>query len=140
LILVDTGPLVALCDARDPYHRRAVEDLKSFTAATFATCDAVTVETCFHLPHEMQRRRLRGLLEKLGVSFVTDTVEPACREEVFDWLLKYAEHQPDWADGCVAVLSGRYPGASVWTYDRDFGTTWRRPDGGAIPLATGADT
>ncbi len=42
---------------------------------------------------------------------------------------------PDWADGCLAVLSGRHLNAKVWTCDREFRTTWRRPDGRAIPLA-----
>jgi hypothetical protein len=27
--------------------------------------------------------------------------------EVLDWLTKYADHEPDWADACLAVLSAR---------------------------------
>ena len=27
--------------------------------------------------------------------------------EVLDWLTKYADHEPDWADACLAILSGR---------------------------------
>jgi len=55
--------------------------------------------------------------------------------EVLDWLVKHADHEPDWADGCLAVLSGRDKDLKVWTYDREFRTTWRRPNGTAIPLA-----
>jgi hypothetical protein len=55
--------------------------------------------------------------------------------EVLGWLLKYADHEPDWADGCIAVLCGRDRRLKVWTYDREFRTTWRRPDGTAIPMA-----
>jgi hypothetical protein len=50
-------------------------------------------------------------------------------------LLEYSDHEPDWADGCIAVLSGRNTALKIWTYDREFGTTWRRPDGTRIPLA-----
>jgi hypothetical protein len=27
--------------------------------------------------------------------------------EVLDWLTEYADHEPDWADACLAILSGR---------------------------------
>lgn len=137
MTLVDTGPLVALCDARDPYHRRAVRHLRDLSATSFATCEAVIAEACFHLAHEAQRLRLRALLERLEVAFLPARPDPRFRSDVFDWLLKYADHEPDWTDGCLAVLCGRDAAARVWTYDREFGTTWRRPDGGAIPLAVG---
>jgi hypothetical protein len=55
------------------------------------------------------------------------------------WLRRFNEnnvdYQLDWADACRAVLCGRERDAKVWTYDREFRTTWRRPDGTAIPLA-----
>jgi hypothetical protein len=55
--------------------------------------------------------------------------------EVLDWLERYRDHDPDWADGYLAVVSGRERRAKVWTFDREFRTIWRRPDGKAIPLA-----
>ena len=59
----------------------------------------------------------------------------AFRLDVFQWLAKYADHEPDWTDGCIAVLSGYHDRLKVWTYDREFKTTWRRQDGSSIPLA-----
>ena len=50
-------------------------------------------------------------------------------------LARYRDHDPDWADGYLAVVSGKRKGSKVWTYDREFRTTWRRPDGTRIPLA-----
>lgn len=44
-------------------------------------------------------------------------------------------HDPDWADGYLAVVAGIAHRARMWTYDREFRTTWRRPDGTRIPLA-----
>ena len=55
--------------------------------------------------------------------------------EVLDWLTKYADHEPDWADACLAILSERDKNLKVWTYDREFRTTWRRSNGTVIPLA-----
>ena len=134
-ILVDTGPLVALCDARDEKHRLAAKHLESMSSAGFAVCDAVLTEVCFHLTDRSQRQRLRAFLDVLRAEPVVMADESSFRAEVFDWLIKYADHQPDWADGCLAVLSGRDRRAKVWTYDREFRTVWRRPGGAAIPLA-----
>ena len=36
----------------------------------------------------------------------------------------------------MAEIYAEYPDPRLWTYDREFRTTWRRPDGTAIPLAT----
>lgn len=135
MILVDTTPLVALCDARDAKHRVSVEHLERLIASEFVVCEAVLAETCFHLPYRSQRQRLRALLNDLGVEPLPAANRTDFWLEVFDWLTKYADHEPDWADGCLAVLSGRYRDAKVWTYDREFRTTWRRPNGTVIPLA-----
>lgn len=135
MILVDTGPLVALCDARDELHGRAVEDLQNFVQRPFGTCEAVVTEAAFHLPESAQRYRLRALLDELEISFVPVAADPRTRARVWEWLLSYAEHTPDWADGCLAVLSGMNPGVSLWTYDREFRTIWRKPDGSPVPLA-----
>jgi len=82
----------------------------------------------------MQRERLRAMLDQFRMDPVT-THDAALRAEILAWLIKYADHQPDWADGCLAVLCGRDTRHKVWTYDREFRTTWRRPDGKAIPMA-----
>ena len=113
-----------------------MRDLEELARSTFATCDAVLTETCVHLPHLSQRLRMRDLLDELGVASFPLSPDRAHRDEVFDWLAKYAEHEPDWADACLAVVCGRNSKAKVWTYDGEFRTTWRRPDGTRIPLAT----
>jgi predicted nucleic acid-binding protein len=135
LILVDTTPLVALCDARDSKHRTAVRHLESLAQNEFAVCNAVLTEACFHLQHRSQRLRLRALLNDLSMRPVPVTCERPFWLEVLDWLAKYADHEPDWADASLAVLSGRDKDLKVWTYDREFRTTWRRPNGTSIPLA-----
>lgn len=135
MILIDTAPLVAVCDARDSKHRMALKHLESLASDGFAICDAVLTEACFHLPHRNQRQRLRALLQDLSVQPIPVTYEHGFLLEVLDWLTKYADHEPDWADACLAILSGRDKNLKVWTYDREFRTTWRRPNGTVIPLA-----
>ena len=135
MILIDTTPLVAVCDARDSRHRIALKHLESLAPDEFAVCDAVLTEACFHLPHRNQRLRLRALLGDLSMQPIPAMYEHDFFLEVLDWLTKYADHEPDWADACLAVLSGRDKNLKVWTYDREFRTTRRRPNGTVIPLA-----
>jgi predicted nucleic acid-binding protein len=135
VILVDTGPLVALCDARDAKHRVSVKQLESLAVEEFAVCDAVLAEACFHLPHRSQRARLRAFVHDLNVQPAPLNFEATLWSDVFEWLAKYADHEPDWADACLAVLSGRDRDLKLWTYDREFRTTWRRPNGTVIPMA-----
>ena len=135
MILIDTTALVAVCDARDAKHRLALKHLESLASHDFAVCDAVMTEACFHLPHRNQRQRLQALLLDLGVQLIPVMYEHDFLLEVLDWLTKYADHEPDWADACLAILSGRDKNLRVWTYDREFRTTWRRPNGTVIPLA-----
>ena len=137
MIVVDTGPLVALCDPRDRKHAAAVSHLAALVPRGLFVCEAVLVEACFLLPHAHHRARLQAVCRELSVEVVA-TGDIGFHADVFAWLLKYADHVPDWADGCLAVLSGRHVGAKVWTYDREFRTTWRRLDGRAIPLAVRA--
>lgn len=135
MVLVDAGPLVALCDARDAKHRAAVGHLEVLAPEGLEVCDAVLAEACFHLPHVSQRLRLRAFVTELRMQPAPAAQSRELREDVFDWLVKYADHEPDWADAWLAVLSGRDARARVWTYDREFRSIWRRPDGSAIPLA-----
>ncbi len=135
MILIDTSPLVALSDPRDGLSSRAIADLDRVAKRGIFLCEPVLTEACFLLNHPVQRARLQRLVIDLGMSPLAIEDEKELRLEVFRWLARYSEHEPDWADGYLAVVSARQKGARVWTYDREFRTTWRRPDGTRIPLA-----
>lgn len=135
MILIDISLLVALCDARDPKHGMALKHLESLVPEEFAVCDAVLTEACFHLPHRNQRQLLRALLNDLCVQAIPITYERDFLLDVLDWLTKCADHEPDWAGACLVIVSARDKDLKVWTYNREFRTTWRRPNGTAIPLA-----
>ena len=135
MILIDTTPLVALCDPRDGLHARALADLDRVSRRAIALCEPVLTEACFLLSHAVQRARLERLIGDLGMAPLAVEDEAELRLEVFRWLGRYADHQPDWADGYLAVVSEREKDARVWTYDREFRTMWRRPSGARIPLA-----
>jgi hypothetical protein len=94
----------------------------------------VLTEVCALLPFPMQQRRLRRLFDEFSVAAYPADDEPRLWQDVFAWLDRYAEHEPDWVDGYLAVVSARERQARVWTYDREFRTIWRRPDGSRIPV------
>ncbi len=98
-------------------------------------CEPVLTEACFLLGLAAQRARLERLIVELAMTPLSVEDAGELRTEVFRWLARHAEHEPDWADGYIAVVSGRLKDARVWTYDREFRTTWRRPGGTRIPLA-----
>jgi len=134
MILIDSGPLIALLDDRDHLNRRAIRELKRAKRKELYTCAAVLTEVAFALPGLHHRRRLRGFLETFSVRAALVAPEEVLWGEVLDWLDQYADHDPDWADGWLAVLCQHERRFRVWTFDREFRTVWRRPDGSSIPL------
>jgi predicted nucleic acid-binding protein len=132
VILIDTGPLVALIDPRDGLHRRSRDDLTHLTDPSFVVTVPVLTETYFHLPSRIARQKLRAMLQELEVS--VQEIAGSIVAASMDWLDAYADHEPDLADAVTVVLSAEIGGSQVWTYDREFRTTWRKPDGSAIPL------
>lgn len=135
MIFLDTTPLVALCDPRDALHKKALADLDRVAKRPLLLCEPVLTESCFLLSRPVQRQRLERIVTELGMMQCEVDDATTHRRDVFAWLARYAEHEPDWADGYLAVLSQRHKRAKVWTYDREFRTTWRRPDGTRIPLS-----
>jgi predicted nucleic acid-binding protein len=89
------------------------------------------------LPRTDQRRRLSFLIDRLQVT--PHPREPAAEiwPRCFEWLERHAEHAPDFADAhlCVLAAFGR---ARIWTYDREFTSVWRKPDGRKLALVAGA--
>jgi predicted nucleic acid-binding protein len=134
VILLDTAPVVALCDPGDALNRRALRDLNRLAREPFVLCSPVLTEACFLLPRRAQRERLRRFLSEFAIAAYRSEDESRLWFEVFDWLVRYQEHDPDWADGYLVVVSGKERGSRLWTYDHEFRTTWRRPDGTRVPL------
>jgi predicted nucleic acid-binding protein len=135
VILLDAGPLVALCDPGDSLNATAVRQLQRLGRRPLVAGLPVLTEACALLPYAVQRRRLRRFLSDFGVTPHRVEDEHVLWLEILDWMERYRDHDPDFADGYLAVMSGRETRARVWTFDREFRAIWRRPNGTAIPLA-----
>jgi predicted nucleic acid-binding protein len=132
VILLDTNVLVALSDERDALHGSATRDLKTLAKRGLGVTSAVMTESLFLLTSGHLRRRVDFLVRRLRI----ECVEPRLPywPDVFEWLLRYQDHEPDFVDAELAILCGQDSRHLVWTYDREFRTTWRRLDGTPIPL------
>ncbi|MBX7193277.1 MAG: type II toxin-antitoxin system VapC family toxin [Sandaracinaceae bacterium] len=135
IVLLDTNVLVALCDSRDRLHPRARHDLDRLSRRTHVAGSAVLGECVHLLERPDQRERLARLVAAYAIQPLAAEGDLELHARVHRWLARYAEHDPDWADGVLAVAATMLPRARVWTYDREFWTTWRREDGTRIPLA-----
>jgi predicted nucleic acid-binding protein len=135
MIIVDTNALVALADPADELSARAQRDLEQLASEQLLLPPPALVEACHILRRPAQRIRLMELIERLGMEPTPLVETSAFWSEIFVWLERYAEHDPDWVDAYIAVLCGTNRRWRVWSYDREFRVLWRRPDGSRIPLA-----
>lgn len=116
--MVDTGPIVALLDARDSYHSWA-RDTFADIEPPLATCDAVLAEACFLV------RRLPG-----GPVRVLDLVHRGVLELTFHLhnelqpvsrlMQRYASVPMSLADACLVRMSELEPAVTILTLDTDF--------------------
>jgi predicted nucleic acid-binding protein len=135
MILIDTNALVGLVDHSDPLNRQAAADFTRLAKRHLFVIGTVLAEAMHLLPAKSDRQRLVNLLDEFQIKMCPILESDELWAEVFKWILQYWEHSPDWADGMLAVMSGHEKKFRVWSYDREFRTIWRRPDGTRIPLA-----
>ena len=134
MVLIDTNVIIALVDSSDALHAQAIRDLGRLAKAQLVATSAVLCESIFGLPRADQRARLSLLLERLPILPGTTQDEGSLRRDVFAWLTRYAEHNPDYADAELCVLAGRDRRVRIWSYDSEFKDIWRKPDGRHLPL------
>lgn len=121
MILVDTGPLVALFDPRDRQHRRATKILKTLRAPLWSTVAVLT--EAFHMlqPQSIGSRGLRDFLLRggLGVWFF----DRPTLMRAFELMEQYADHPMDLPDASLIVAAEALETRKVFTLDRaDFNT------------------
>jgi uncharacterized protein len=132
-VLVDTGPLVALCDPSDGLHSRALKELDRLKGDLTVGLPALT-EAFFLLPGAHLRARVVALFDRGLMKLEEPSNLEALSERTFKWLERYAEHQPDFADGWLVEWASAER-LAVWTFDREFSTVWRTLKGKRVMLA-----
>lgn len=123
MILVDTGPLVALFDRRDaahPHCRRTLQGLRE----TLRTTVPVLTEA-FHMltPGGRGADRLRDFIVQGGLSVFF--LDPAGLTRGFELMEQYADHPMDLADASLVVAAESLGTRKVFTVDRTDFQTYR---------------
>ena len=121
MILVDTGPLVALFDRKDAAHHRCVRTLKSLREPLITTIPVLT--EAFHMlgPAGRESDRLRDFIERRGLSLWF--FDSGSMNRAFELMATYADHPMDLADASIVAAAELLGTRSVFTVDRrDFET------------------
>ena len=123
MILVDTGPLVALFDPRDGQHRRCVKALKDIRERVVTTIPVLT--EAFHMlgSESMGSDRLREFVEKGGLSIWF--FDRAALTRTFELMEVYADHPMDLADASLVTAAESLGTRKVFTVDRKDFETYR---------------
>jgi predicted nucleic acid-binding protein len=123
VILVDTGPLVALFDPQDTQHARCREVLRTLQEPLFTTVAVLT--EAFHMlsPGSYGADRLREFIGRggLAVWFLDET----SLQQAFALMEQYADHPMDLADASLIVAAEVLPTRKIFTIDRQDFATYR---------------
>lgn len=130
-VIVDTGPIVALLNARDTHHAWAREVLDRIEPP-LTTCEAVLSEACF-LVRSLKGGRdavldlvSRGIIE---VPFHLGTEVDSVRK----LMTRYASVPMSLADACLVRMTEMDGRATVLTLDSDF-KVYRRNGRQTVPI------
>ena len=118
MILVDTGPVVALFDPADGSHERCVETLRSIEEPIGTTVPVLT--EAFHLlsPGSLGSQRLIDFVSAGGL--LVWCLDDATLRRAFDLMVRYADFPMDLADASLVVAAESLGLRTVFTIDRDF--------------------
>jgi predicted nucleic acid-binding protein len=124
VLLVDTGPLVAIVNKRDKFHPGCLEYLKNYRGRLLTTW-AVLTEFAHMADSIGATLPLYHWIERGGLELM-----PLGREELvtaIDWIERYADRPMDLADASLVVAALKTGSTQIWTLDRDDFETYRLP-------------
>jgi predicted nucleic acid-binding protein len=123
VILVDTGPFVALFDPRDHEHARCSAVLATLDQALFTTIPVLT--EAFHLLPAASRgaANLRTFIARGGISLWF--MDRPSLQRAMELMEQYADHPMDLADASLVAAAESLRVRKIFTLDRDDFSTYR---------------
>ena len=127
MILVDTGPLVALFDPVDADHRHCANLLAKIEDPLCTTIPVLT--EAFHLlsPASIGAHRLMDFVTAQGLHVWY--LEDGSLMRAFELMVQYADHPMDLADASLVALAETLKLRKIFTIDRSDFTTYRIQQG-----------
>jgi uncharacterized protein len=117
-VLLDTGPLVALINRREQFHKWVTNQFVQIEPPLL-TCEAVVTEACFLLQNVYGG-------EAAVISFVQKGIihlPLSLSEEagaIYELMLRYQSVPMSLADACLVRMAELYPTRELLTFDSDF--------------------
>ncbi|HKQ81188.1 MAG TPA: PIN domain-containing protein [Steroidobacteraceae bacterium] len=123
MILLDTGPIVALFDPADDSHRPCVDVLKSIVEPLGTTIPVLT--EAFHLlsPGSVGAANLIHFIADGGLTLWF--LDPETMDRSFELMQQYADQPMDLADASLVAMAEAENLHKVFTIDRRDFTTYR---------------
>jgi predicted nucleic acid-binding protein len=131
--LIDTGPLVAYLNARDPAHVEVADRLDSFAGQLYTTSAVITEVMHFVSPSPAGPLLLAELVTASGL-IVFDFTQPAALHDAVALMEKYSGTPMDFADATLVLLGEKLGVDEILTLDRRGFTVFRMRDRGAFCL------
>ncbi|MEO8326186.1 MAG: PIN domain-containing protein [Nitrospirota bacterium] len=127
MILIDTGPFVALFAPKDAQHDLCKGILKDIR--TPLTTKIPVLTEAFHMlfPESYGSDRLRDFVLKCGVSVFY--LDPAGIERSFELMEQYADHPMNLADASLLVAAESLHSNEIFTLDQHDFEPYRIPRG-----------
>ena len=121
LVLADTGPLYALADPSDQYHRQAASEMRALAEQH---ADIVVAYPTLAEAYTLILRRLGSAYARSWIDEITEgsmLINPDAGDYIGGCaiLTRFADQPLTLFDAVAAALSVRIH-ARVWTYDRHF--------------------
>ena len=117
-ILIDAGPLYALFNRREYYHRWTMAQVDRFDPPYY-TCEAVISEAHFLLKrvHD-DRNQLNKMVADGGIVLAFSYADHIDRVNAL--METYANVPMSFADACLVRMAEVYPDGNIFTTDGDF--------------------
>lgn len=116
MILVDTGPLVALFDPRDEAHARCVEVLKSISEPIATTIPVLTEAVHLLQPGSIGMQRLIDFITDGGIEVLF--LDDQLLERALKLMAQYRDAPMDFADASLVAVAESHNLRMIFTIDR----------------------
>jgi hypothetical protein len=117
-VLIDSGPLIALFDADDKHHKKAVNFIKGNKLPLVTTLASIT-ETLHLL--DFNRNAQIDFLDWLSKGALEiHNIDVPSFNRIRDLTIKYKDLPMDFADACLVYLAEELNITKIATIDRDF--------------------
>ena len=136
--LLDTGPLVAYLDGRDPAHNDVAECLEGFPGQLVTTSAVITEAMHFVSGSSDGPESLAGFAQVVGL-LVYECAHPTQIKDAVRLMKKYADTPMDFADATLILLAEQLSVVEILTLDRRGFSTYRMGRGKQFRLVLDND-